>query len=591
MKRITTLLALILLIASAPAAGSNYDIPEVSVNIQIHENGTATISEHLTYRFDGSFSWAEANIAKEGFSEIRNIRVSEGNWSYLNENTEEPGTFSVSDRNNSVDIRWHYSAQDTSRTFTITYELTDVLTIGPDHSQFYWHFLGSGRDKATENFTATIQLPGSPDNSEIHTWGRVSEDRFSISIDDGTVLAEGNQLSRNETAAVRILFPTAVLDTESVSVTDSDFTLAGVAAEEEDRIRQAAERAERDAFYASITLEVTIIISLLSIFIFVLLYKKYSTRFKTKTISDRESLIIPDQTPPALSGKLINHHMITGHHFVSTVFDLARRGWFVIEEQKPEDKRENGWFSFEDNSKSKFIISDSDETPSDDLNLYEKETVRFVKKQISEGVSEFSKLLSEGGYKTSQWFSGWQKSVKKEFDKLKWVDKESYKAVGFNVAGQLVLIGASIYILVMGTEIAMIALGITFLMCVFSFAMVRRTESGEKAYRRWKAYAKGLKNADKRTVRMEMMDRHFIYATAFQLSEKEIETLIGSTDQSASFIFPWIILTQGSIHTPASVASSVSTLAASGTNSFSGISGGGGAVAGSAGGGTSASAG
>lgn len=128
-------------------------------------------------------------------------------------------------------------------------------------------------------------------------------------------------------------------------------------------------------------------------------------------------------------------------------------------------------------------------------------------------------------------------------------------------------------------------------MAAASFFIKRKTREGEEKYKRWKAYRDGLKNADKRTIRMEMMDRHFVYAMALLLSGNQIESLVKQADDSNEAIFLWIVLMSGSSHTPASVASTVSALAATGNSTFSGTAGGAGATAGAAGGGASGGAG
>ncbi|MEX0661762.1 MAG: DUF2207 domain-containing protein [Balneolaceae bacterium] len=568
---------------------SDYTIPEITVDVQITDDGIVQITEHLTYRFDGTFSWAEYSLPMEGFSEVRNIRVFEQDGSYINENTEEAGTFSVSENDDSIFIKWHYNASNTSRVFSISYELTEALTVGPEVSQFFWNYLSSSRDKSTEQLNVTITLPESVSSDELFAWGRIPADRTTINAQGDTFTLQATDISRNESAQFRVIFPSSVFDQNVVDATDPGFNLADVIMEEEQREQKAEEQAEQDAFYASITYEVTLVISLLSILLFVFLYRKYSIRHSTTTISDRDTIMIPDQTRPALIGKLMTSKMTTGNHLVATIFDLARRGWFTIREEEPEE--EDGWFST-GSRKSEFFISRAENPPSDSTTTDEQMVIDFVNSQIDSGKNEFSKMISETSAGSAKWYAKWQKEVKQKFDEQEWIDKSTYTGVTLNIVGQLMLMAGAIFILIVGTLLAIIALATTLFMLIGASFMIRRTQSGQEKYHRWKAYISGLKKADKRTIRMEMMDRHFIYATAFHLSEKQINTLIEcSDDATVNMIFPWIILTQDSFHTPASLATSVTALAASGTTSFSGVSGGGGAMAGAAGGGASASAG
>ena len=115
------LCVLSILITFGQASAKEYEIPNIKVEVSINEDGTVRITEHLTYVFDGSFSWAEYELPKEGYSAIKNIQVSENGQSFINENSETAGTFSIAKNENAVKIRWYYQAVDENRTFTISY--------------------------------------------------------------------------------------------------------------------------------------------------------------------------------------------------------------------------------------------------------------------------------------------------------------------------------------------------------------------------------------------------------------------------------------------------------------------------------------
>ncbi len=279
--------------------------------------------------------------------------------------------------------------------------------------------------------------------------------------------------------------------------------------------------------------------------------------------------------------------LTTGSHLVSTIFDLARRGWFTIHEEK---KEKDGFFSSEE---TYFRIKKSEPQPETSLPRWEQMIVEHLNQQIDQEVTRFDKIFKDGDdFKMSEWFSDWKKEVKKVYDENNWHDEKSERGVVINMILQFLLVVVSFVLLILGSNVvAVFGLIFTTLMAVASLFIKRRTREGEETYKRWKAYRDGLKNADKRTIRMEMMDRHFIYAMALSLSENQIERLVNQADDSSEIIFPWIILIAGSNQTAASVASTVSTLAATGTSTFTGTAGGVGATAGAAGGGASGGAG
>lgn len=567
---------------------SDFSIPEIDVQVVITEDGIVQIREQRTYTFDGDFSWADYRISKEGFSDIRNIRVSEGDSSYINLNTEEEGTFSFSESDDAVVIKWNYTASDTVRTFTLSYELAGAVAIGLEWSSLFRNYLASGREKSTSVFNLSVRFPQSISSDSLHTWQRDKATDFQINKQERSIEFSGSDISRQEAAIIRVVFPTAVFDENQVQVTHPNLTLTSISTLEEDHQQQQQEQAERDAYFAEITPTVTIILSLTSILIFILLYKKYGSRHSTGQIASRETLVIPGQQPPALIGKLLLSRQTTSNHLVATIFDLARRGWLKIREEE-KGKENDGWFS---EDKAGFKVSLPNRDPDDTLSEYEKMTMGFIRSQLSVGTDTFEEIFSSNDSSAAKWYSKWTKQVKKAFDEQNWIDKGSYRGVIANSVVQFLLMCLSIAMLIVGSPVAIIAAIITLALVIASFAIIRRTPDGEEVYQRWKNYRDGLKNADERTIRMEMLDRHFIFATALHLSKKRIETILEAPQASTADMIPWIILAHGSTTSPAAMASSFSTLAATGSTSFAGTTGAGtGASVTSVGGGVSGGAG
>ncbi|WP_234572124.1 DUF2207 domain-containing protein [Rhodohalobacter sp. 614A] len=587
LKKIVFLIFLLLLLfENGFPQDKSYEIPDIQVDVAIQQNGIVHIDEHRTYQFMGSFSWADYRLPKNGFSEIRNIQVFEGDSSFINTNNEQPGTFSVSEDGNDVVIKWFYQALDDNRTFTLSYDLADAVSVGPDWTEFFWNYIASGREKSTENLDINIQFPHAVSTDSLYVWLRTDAEKTKINKTPGVLTITAEDLTRHQSLQVRTAFPTSIFDMNSVTVTDPNLSLEWIQNDEAAYVQKKEQQAERQAYFDSITLEITILICALSIAVFILLYKKYGTRFPTRTISDRETILIPDSTPPAIIGKLMGNNITSGQHLVATIFDLARRGWFTIEEEKIE---KDGFFSSES---TEFRVRKVEPQPEDSLPTWEKMIVDHLNNQIENGYDKFDELFKEGEFKMSKWFPEWKKEVKAVYDEKNWIDKGSKKGVLLNIVAQAILIISSVALLILSeNEFALIGMFVSALFMVGSFGIQRRTKEGQEMYKRWKAYRDGLKNADKRTIRMEMLDRHFIYAMALSLSQHHIETVVKSADDNDVVIFTWIILMQGSSHTPSSVAATVSTLASTSTSTFSSAGGGVGASAGAAGGGASGGAG
>ena len=583
-----SILAIIFFAGSSASFANDYSIPTIEVDVTVRDNGTIKIIEHRTYVFNGDFSWADYRLPKSGFSSIDSIRISENGSNYVNANTEETGTFSVSESDNAFIVKWHYSAENTSKTFTISYVLDGAMSIGPEVTEFFWNYLASGREKSTNSFNLSFRLPGEVSQDSLYTFTRSKAEEFSFNFLPNGYDASGMDISRRQSARIRTLFPTSLFNSGSISITAPDLTLESVLDDEEEYRKEQQAAAEWDEFMNSITLEATILLCLVSILIFVLLYRKYGTRHSTSSLSTRETLVIPGQQAPAIIGRLMTSQQTSSNHLVATLFNLARRGWFKISE---EENNDDGWFS-SDESKFRVKMPGSDNEPDDSLLEHESMVIDFAKKRIAGGDDTFDELFKGTESDVSKWYRKWQKQVKQEFEEKEWIDKKSYVGATINFLLQTLLVVASVVLLVNGGGLAIVAVVCCVLFAIASLFIFRRTPEGQETYTRWKAYIDGLKNADERTIRMEMLDRHFIYATAFHLGKKQLETLLESANDPASSVIPWIILTQGSHTNAASVATSISTLAATGSTSFTGATAAGtGASVGSAGGGASGGAG
>lgn len=228
----TILLSTLLITAGlTKSSAKSYEIPEIRIEVSINEDGTVLITEQLTYNFDGSFSWAQYRLPKQGFTRIKDIRISENGASYLNKNNEEQGTFSVSESNEYIQIKWNFNAEDEQRTFTISYTLEGALTIGPKWSQFFWNYLSDDREKATEQLDILINFPEEVSPDSLHVWTRRPLGRMNLQKEQGQFTISGRNIDDNDFAKVRTLFPTSIFD--SPKITNPDFTLNQVRSEEE----------------------------------------------------------------------------------------------------------------------------------------------------------------------------------------------------------------------------------------------------------------------------------------------------------------------------------------------------------------------
>src|SRR5699024_8439158 len=141
------------------SVSKEYEIPPIRVEAHIQSDGSVRITEQRTYDFGGSFSWADSRLPFKGLTEITDIRVVESGTNFINENTEQPGTFMVQTDDSQVQIKWFFNAEDEQRTFIISYTLEGAMVHGPTWSEFFWNYVSADREKDTEDLQIRRTLP------------------------------------------------------------------------------------------------------------------------------------------------------------------------------------------------------------------------------------------------------------------------------------------------------------------------------------------------------------------------------------------------------------------------------------------------
>ena len=583
----TALLTFLLsLLAFAYTSAKDYEIPTIQVEVSINEDGTVQITERLTYEFDGSFSWAEYRLPRQGYTGISNIQVSEGGQSYTNKNSEAPGTFSVAHNDEAIKLTWYYEAEDEKRTFILSYTLEGALTIGPTWSQFFWNYLASSRDKSTEQLDITINLPKPVSADSLHGWTRGPQGHFELSKSTGTFTINGTSIDDNDFAKVRALFPSTVL--ANPKVTNPNFSLSQAQEEEQVYQQKRNERRARNAYWKQISQQVNIGAAIIAVILFTFFYRKYGKRYPTTRFSSTETIIIPDRQRPAAIGWLLNNRSVTSVHLISTVLDLARRGYFKIREEEPEEG------IFEDDDPT-FSVQRTDQRMQNDLLEWEKEIVAFIERRLGQDHQKLHKIFDGNDSEVSSWFSDWSQTLKQYCFDQNWIDLKSYTGAYWNVGLQLILFfgifGVAFYagkdaLAPLSWFLAIITIVVT---AILSMAIIRPTEKGEEIKHQWTNYKKGLENAKDHNLSSDKLDKHFIYALALGLKGDELENII-ATNSDAIPAIAWIAFSSNT-SSVAAVASSFSTLGATSAASAPGAAGGAGASASAAGGGAAASAG
>ncbi len=571
------LTGLLVLLFAGGVSGSqarDFQIRDIAIQAEIQPNAVIRYVEDRRYRFEGSYSEVYYTLPLRGFDAVENIRVRQDGRPLVNENTEHPGTFKVERNEHELRITWFIETRDTTEhTYTIQYDLRDALVTGPDVTEWFWIFLSDRLARTPETFRARIALPQSIEDEEWHVWMRETPDRVRMRVDGSLLILEGEDFRRSDRVRARILFPTRVLT--NAEITDRRFTLERVM-EEEEAWMDAQERRRQLRMLGT---GLFAVLGPFSIGLFIWFYRRYGRRFEPARTIARLSFSPPSDHAPALVRKLMLGPLNTEPDKMAlgiTIFDLSRRGYFRIVEKKGDKK-------FLSSEAPQYHLEKTGKKPDESLAGWERSLLDMAANRVNEGVTRMDKILDWTEKPLQKWWKDWRKLYRDALKNQGWFDAVSQKALYFHLFAQLPLLLGMIAITFLAGGIGAAGIVLVTIMMMLSLALPKRSQEGTDLHAEWTAYRKALKKGPNSSFDQKQIGRHFVFAIALGLTSKQLEKRLADVDEESP-IFLWVV-PQAGIRGAADIASGLSTLASSGTTSFSGVSGVGGATAGSAGGG------
>jgi uncharacterized membrane protein len=329
-------LAAVLLCPSTVAAKS-YDHPLVEQTFRLLPDGGAEVEDVRTYRFDGSFSWADLHL-KTGGGQYGQYGVTyEGVW---DADSGEELPYETSRDGDEEVITWHFNAADTTRRFRLKYRIDGAVQRYDDAAQFYW--------KAIEDEHAPIDqlrvtvVPPQPSSQlfKVFVHSQAAPGALAIADDFSQATVTQSGIPATSFVELRTLLDPALFPATALS---ADEHYAGLLADEQ---RQAAGTlaegwmlALRWGFFG--LLLVALVVG------YLWAYWRYGREpeLDYQGIYEREP---PRPLPPAVlpailtQGGVENKQLSRG--FVATLLEGGRLGYLTFEERMTDGLLGTGLF-------------------------------------------------------------------------------------------------------------------------------------------------------------------------------------------------------------------------------------------------------
>jgi uncharacterized membrane protein len=361
MVAVVAIAQLILLFASPVAAQSRsvfWERWDVAIdNMDVAAN-RFDVAEVYAINFTGTFSFGSAVIATTNLEDIRDIRVYQNDQALRENCSQQAGTFCVEDTSEGRAVTYYFMQPITnsSSRFRIEYTVIGALRVYSGGDQLWWtaipeeHYgfpIGSAQ--------ITVQLPSGLAPREgvdpIETFGAPAD----IKVNGTTVDAQATQsLGGEDFFEIRVQYPHS--PTARAPIWQSDF----------DRQRDFDENVQ-----PLVNLGLFAIAFLIGIGGPFLVFALWYTRGRDPETGPVPEYLTepPTDLPPAVVGTLLDEQADL-RDIMSTIIDLAHRGYIVIEEEQQE-----GLFGIGRSSSFTFKRTDK---AIDDLRSFERRIINGV---------------------------------------------------------------------------------------------------------------------------------------------------------------------------------------------------------------------
>jgi len=366
-----TALALTALVWVTPASAQSRSVVWQHWDVLIDNVDTAAnqfdVTETHDVHFSGTFRFGSRVIETDRLDDISNIRVSQGKTVYREGCSEQPATYCVSNTNDGRSITYYFAQPitDGSDVFTIQYTVDGALRSYPDGDQLWWSIIPEEHYGFPINASSTTaQMPAGFGPREavdpVVTYGWPAQ----VDVRGTTVsVTTQGQVSGNGSLELRVQYPhnPAMFAPGWQSMFD-------------------VQRSFEEGAKPLIDLGLIVLGLVIGLGGPLGMYYLWYTRGRDPQIGPVPEYLSepPSDLPPALIGTLVDEKADL-RDVMSTIIDLARRGYVVIEETQNE-----GVFGFGRSSEFTFKRTDK---ATDDLYSFER---RIMDKIFSGGKMERS---------------------------------------------------------------------------------------------------------------------------------------------------------------------------------------------------------
>lgn len=608
LRRMAILLLIISIIAFIfgnnvyAAESDNLYLDKLDFYVEVNSDGSMRVTETWDIDIrDTNTLYKTFEMDKKKFSSFEDVTVRDvtNNKTFTQIDEEmyhvtKDCYYGLQKSNGDFEIAWGVGLDDSydTRTYEISYTVTDAIGKYNDYAELYWQFVGEDFEISASEVTGTIILPESADNKEdIKVWGHTEELNGEIYVTAKNEISfQIDNFNAGHYIEVRSLFPTDMIQSTGREYAEDRYNT--VLQEETNWANQANLRRTWDSIKDKVIIVFIIFVVIAIIIIFIQKAVKYGKKLGElkKYIPEQkldyfrelpEKNTTPGEAVYILEEPYNKFTSYFGKILSATLLDLKLKKYIDLKTEKDQKGKE------------KIIISRLKQ-PDDNLKEDEKTILKFIcnidKKEEEITVKRLEKYISDHYPSVEKLIKQSEKAIERQLEEEDIYNKKQ-KEEYLNYSG----LAGVYYVFAILTLIIILwafPLAIVFLINGILCSSVKKninvlTQKGINDKEKWKGLKKYMEDFsllnEKEVPAIEVWEQYLVYATAFGIADKvlkQLKTVYPNIDEldninSSAYMY-FIYHSNFSSSISNSISSSISSAYSSSSGGGGGFSGGGG---------------
>ncbi|MEJ5252562.1 MAG: DUF2207 domain-containing protein [Chthonomonadetes bacterium] len=541
-------LCVVLLWLATTGQAKEYDHPLIVQTYRLTASGDAEVEEVRTFRFSGSFSWANLKRSTQGQYGRYGIEYL-GVW---DADTREPLRYSQTTEGEYAVLRWEYQAKDTTRRFRLRYRIRNAVQRYSDVAQFYWKAI-EDEHAPLEQMQITILPPSpSPKLFKVFVHSKAAPGRLQIEPDFSRARIEQRDIPTDSYVEVRAMLDPAIFPQASMQAENRYEAFLEEERRFAERELREAQRRARIArvvnWWINIEIPIALALSVGLVGYLVVTYRRYGREPEIPEIEyEREP---PRDLPPAVVPAILTQskaepaQVIKG--FSATVLEAARLGYLSIEETQTEGLLGTGLFrrterryvlTPEGKSALMGVAIQSPVRKGRPLEEFERKALRILLIEAGDGnavtESELRKWAEKTvGSKTQmlRFIEGWGKELRRWFEKQYFrLDDPQSESAKKRYLIHLAILGGAGSVLTFPVSLFTLLPVSVVVAIIAAVSLSRRSPEAAREYQRWDAFKRFMTDfSAMREAGPELLplwERYLVYAVSLGVAQKLIHNL------------------------------------------------------------------